>query len=90
MGWLRRLRGTFSRAEGDFDEERRFHVDERVDEYVRSGMSTEEARRVALRTFSKTSCSPRTSSWAVGSSSNTKPAPIRTAHNARARAMRCC
>ena len=51
MGWIQRLRGTFSRTEGDFDAERRFHIDERTDEYVRSGMSTEEARRVALERF---------------------------------------
>src|SRR5713226_9005129 len=51
MGWLRRLRGTFSRAEGDFDEERRFHIEERTDEFVRNGMSQEEARRVALTRF---------------------------------------
>ncbi len=51
MGWVRRLRGTFSSSEGDFDEERRFHIDERVDEYVRGGMSIDEARRVALRRF---------------------------------------
>ncbi len=49
MGWVRRLRATFSRAEGDFDEERRFHIEERTDEYVRSGMSQNEARRTALR-----------------------------------------
>jgi hypothetical protein len=31
---------------------------------------------------SKISASPRTSSWAVGSSSSTTPAPSRTAHSA--------
>lgn len=51
MGWVRRLRGTLSRKEGDFDEERRFHIDERTGEYVRNGMSPEEARRAALRRF---------------------------------------
>jgi macrolide transport system ATP-binding/permease protein len=51
MGWIRRLRGTFSGTEGDFDEERRFHIDERTDQYVRSGMSQEEARRMALKRF---------------------------------------
>src|SRR5439155_10002445 len=51
MGWVRRLRTTFSRSEGDFDEERRFHIDERTDEYVRNGMSREEARRAALKRF---------------------------------------
>jgi predicted permease len=51
MGWVRRLRATFSRAEGDFDEERRFHIEERTDEYVRNGMSQSEARRTALKRF---------------------------------------
>src|SRR6185503_6765190 len=51
MGWIRRLRSTFSGTEGDFDEERQFHIDARTDEYVRSGMSKEEARRVALKRF---------------------------------------
>src|SRR5712671_4611316 len=51
MGWIRRLRGTFSGSEGDFDEERRFHIDARTEEYVRSGMRSEEARGVALKRF---------------------------------------
>src|SRR5881628_2067713 len=51
MGWLRRIRRTFSPTEGDFDEERRFHLDERTDEYVRNGMSQAEARRAALSRF---------------------------------------
>src|SRR5882672_3736345 len=51
MGWVQRLRNTFSGSEHDFDEERRFHLDERTDEYVRSGMGQEEARRMALKRF---------------------------------------
>jgi len=51
MGWVQRLRNTFSGLEHDFDEERRFHLDERTDEYVRSGMGHVEARRAALRLF---------------------------------------
>src|SRR5882672_9974345 len=51
MGWVQRLRNTFSGSEHDFDEERRFHLDERTDEYVRSGMGQVEARRAALRLF---------------------------------------
>src|SRR2546430_9614354 len=46
-------------------------------------------RRVAARMRSKISASPRTSSWAVGSSSSTNPAPSCTAHSARASAIRC-
>jgi hypothetical protein len=51
MGWIQRLRRTFSGTEGDFDEERRFHIDARTEEYVRSGMSIEEARGAARRRF---------------------------------------
>jgi predicted permease len=51
MGWLRRLRATFSRSDDGFDTEARFHLDERTDEYVRSGMSLADARQAALRRF---------------------------------------
>ena len=53
MGWLRRLGSTVvgKRLERTLDEEMRFHVDERTDEYVRAGMTREEARRAALRRF---------------------------------------
>src|SRR6266446_6725475 len=30
MGWVRRLRGTVSRRDESFDEESRFHIDERT------------------------------------------------------------
>jgi len=51
MGWIRRLRNTVASAEGDFDEERRFHIAERTDDYVRRGMAPEAARRAALARF---------------------------------------
>src|SRR4051812_16901362 len=53
MGWLRRLRGTLFGKWGDavFDEEMRFHLDERTDEYIRRGMTPDEARREARRRF---------------------------------------
>jgi hypothetical protein len=53
MGWLRRLRGTLvhSSLEERLDEEMRFHLDERTDEYVRRGMTPEDARRESLRRF---------------------------------------
>src|SRR4029079_16628851 len=51
MGWGQPLRNTVSGIEHDFDEERRFHLDARTDEYVRSGMSQVEARQAALRLF---------------------------------------
>src|SRR5258706_14412409 len=54
MGWVRRLRTTFSGTGGDFDEERRFHLDERTAEYVRSGMSPDEARQMANTRFGNT------------------------------------
>ena len=51
MGWRRRLQNTFSRAGGTFDEERRFHLEERTEEYVRQGMDRETAREQAVRRF---------------------------------------
>ena len=53
MGWLRRLRGTIGRSRVDdrLDEEMRFHLQERTDEYVRSGMTLEAAQREAVRRF---------------------------------------
>src|SRR5471032_2566686 len=53
MGWLRRLCGTRigSGIEDRLDDEMRFHLDERADEFVRRGMTHEEARRQALRRF---------------------------------------
>ncbi len=51
MGWIRRLRNSWSSSTDDFDEEARFHLDQRTDEYVRSGMSPEDARRAALKRF---------------------------------------
>ena len=51
MGWTHRLRNTFLGAEHEFEQERRFHIDERTDEYVRSGMGRDEARRAAVRRF---------------------------------------
>jgi predicted permease len=51
MGWLRRLRNSWSNDGGGFDEEARFHLDQRTDEYIRAGMSRDEARRAALKRF---------------------------------------
>ena len=53
MGWLRRLRDTVasSRMEHSLDEELRFHIEERTNEYVRDGMTPETAKREALRRF---------------------------------------
>jgi putative ABC transport system permease protein len=59
MGWWRvcldRLRAL---RDGDavhreIDEEMRFHLDMRAEEYVRRGMSSEEARREAERRFGR-------------------------------------
>ena len=51
MGWVRRLRSTFlgSSVSAEFDEETRFHLEQRIDEYVKSGMTVDEARREAVR-----------------------------------------
>ena len=51
MRWLRRFRSTIfrSKLDEDFAEETKFHLDERTDEYVKAGMTYEEARREAHR-----------------------------------------
>jgi predicted permease len=51
VGWFRRLHSTLADTESTFEEERRFHLDERTAEYVRMGMNREEARRLALSRF---------------------------------------
>jgi predicted permease len=53
MGWIRRLGATLRRenATDVFDEEARFHLEQRVEEYTRRGMSPEDARREAHRQF---------------------------------------
>ena len=49
MGWVRRLRSTIwgSHVTDEFDEESRFHRDQRIAEYIEGGMSPEEAARQA-------------------------------------------
>ncbi len=51
MGWFRRFRSTIvgSNLDEDFAQETRFHLDERIDEYVKSGMTHEQARLEAHR-----------------------------------------
>lgn len=51
MGWLRRFRNTILRSNlnQDFADETRFHLEERIDQYVKSGMTHEQARREADR-----------------------------------------
>jgi predicted permease len=57
MTWLRvfihRLRGIFlkRRLERDLEEEIRSHLEMQIEENVRQGMNSEEARRAALRKF---------------------------------------
>jgi len=51
MSWINRLRNTFSGTDGEFDEERRFHLEARIDEYMAQGMRYEEAHAAALRRF---------------------------------------
>src|ERR1051325_11600110 len=54
MGWLRRLRNSLSNDAASFDEEARFHLDHRIDEYVRGGMTRDQAERAALKRFGST------------------------------------
>src|SRR5258708_24873295 len=51
MGWFGRFRSTIvgSNLDEDFAQETRFHLDERIDEYVKSGMTYEQARLEAHR-----------------------------------------
>src|SRR5260370_2979757 len=51
MGWFRSFRSTIVRSnlDEDFAQETRFHLDERIDEYVKSGMTCEQARLEARR-----------------------------------------
>ena len=52
MGWLRRLRRTFvRRTSSDIADELRFHIEARIDDLVRDGMSRDEARAAARRRF---------------------------------------
>jgi predicted permease len=51
MGWIRRLRNSWSRSDGSFDDEARFHIEQRTAEYVRSGMSADDAHRAARKRF---------------------------------------
>jgi predicted permease len=53
MAWLNRLIRTIHRGrlERDLDEELQFHLEMRMEEYVRGGMSPCEARRRALMRF---------------------------------------
>jgi predicted permease len=52
MGWFERLHGTIVGGRDElFDEEMRFHLDQRTEEYMRRGMSEADARREALRRF---------------------------------------
>ena len=51
MGWLRRFRNTILRSnlDEDFAAEARLHLEERIDEYVKSGMTYDQARREGHR-----------------------------------------
>ena len=51
MSWMSRLTNVFrsSRLNRDLDDELRFHIEARTEEFVRRGMTREEAARTALR-----------------------------------------
>ncbi len=53
MGWIRRLGATLRRSNDadPFDEEARFHIEQRIAEYLRDGMTPDQARREAQRRF---------------------------------------
>jgi putative ABC transport system permease protein len=53
MGWFRRVHNTIagSGVDSTLDEEMRFHIEERTNEYVRRGMTRAQAHRAAHRRF---------------------------------------
>jgi putative ABC transport system permease protein len=51
MAWFQRTRNSWSDDAGSFDEEAQFHIDQRTEEFIRDGMSAEEARREARKRF---------------------------------------
>jgi hypothetical protein len=67
MPWFRRLQRTFStRTDADIEDELRFHVEARIAEYVRAGMSEDAARQEATRRFGNiTSMRDQTRDWAT-------------------------
>jgi predicted permease len=48
---MRRLLNSFRTPDDTFDEEARFHLEERTNEYIRNGMSPADARRAAIARF---------------------------------------
>jgi len=53
MSWINRLRGSLRKRslQNNLDDELRFHVEMRTQEFVASGMTPEEARYQAARLF---------------------------------------
>lgn len=53
MSWLSRLANVFraSKVDRDLDDELRFHIDARIDELVRKGLTHEAAEQEVLRRF---------------------------------------
>jgi hypothetical protein len=53
MGLYRRLRNIIrpEQSSKELDDELSFHIAERIDELIASGLSEDEARRVAIRQF---------------------------------------
>ena len=53
MSWMRRVRDSFKKQklEENLDDEMRFHLEMRTQEFIASGMTPEEARARALRLF---------------------------------------
>ena len=56
MSWLSRLVNVVRqpRLDRDLDEEIRFHLDARIEEFTKAGMSSDEARRRAISQFGNT------------------------------------
>jgi hypothetical protein len=54
MGAIRRLLNSLTPGDDGFNEEKRFHIDQRTEHNIRTGMSPADARRDAIRRFGNT------------------------------------
>ena len=51
MGAIRRLLNSLTTSDDGFDEEARFHIEQRTEDNIRNGMSPADARRAAIQRF---------------------------------------
>jgi len=53
MSWINRILGSFwkNKLENQLDDEMRFHIEMRTQEFISAGMTAKEARYCAMRLF---------------------------------------